>query len=577
MIRCRYLLLLTITYTVTALLGTSSAYSPAILATGQRWHRTSKCPVLAGTRDSELTDEIDHLITMRSEARSSGDYATADAIMEQIQGIELPSVVRLLIEDIPRAKGGGSTWKLFANNEAMEMEQGPTVLQMAHMALGNAASMCRSETAIDSVVDRAIQRLRNWKTVQDAIQGDEGKLLEIVSNGQSAEHICLPAWNAVDQELRGRKAADAAFWFALAGSKDTELFDLLAEVCYKEIMRFRDRPSCRIKDLLAILDRLAIAGVRHHPHLEKAVQEVATDDQSVSMDMHSERCALKIWKFSTKQKKQASFLSTAVKHWEQTPGASELPSNATQSTVHRSGDIDWSTVFNDPHRPLIIDVGCGYGVSLLGLSNLPEWSDCNLLGADLSSLATGYASGIAHRWGMDDRLNFLCADVQQLLPRLLNYPGEIRMIMIQFPTPYRLEEDIQDAEKTQGNTQLPKSPTDGFMVSLGLLETCRQLLGRSGGHGSLLLQSNCEDVAVYMRNMAMGVGFGLCTESFRASIDEDPTQRGQRYIAMGGDRALGEGWEAGPVLPPKGRTETEIACILNGTPVHRARLRVPVI
>ena len=60
--------------------------------------------------------------------------------------------------------------------------------------------------------------------------------------------------------------------------------------------------------------------------------------------------------------------------------------------------------FDDMMRPLVVDVGCGFGVSLLGLAALEclqsEGSDSimekrgyNYLGCDLSSHCISYASG----------------------------------------------------------------------------------------------------------------------------------------------------------------------------------------
>ena len=36
---------------------------------------------------------------------------------------------------------------------------------------------------------------------------------------------------------------------------------------------------------------------------------------------------------------------------------------------------DWLAMFEDPSRPLVVDVGCSMGVSLLGLASLPHDDD----------------------------------------------------------------------------------------------------------------------------------------------------------------------------------------------------------
>jgi hypothetical protein len=98
--------------------------------------------------------------------------------------------------------------------------------------------------------------------------------------------------------------------------------------------------------------------------------------------------------------------------------------------------------------------------------------------------------------------------------------------------------------------------------------------------GKLLLQSNCEDVAVWMISKAWSMegGYSLLTQPELQPDPKSPSvapripQRTADWIAMGGERADGPGWYKNPLLPRQGATETEIACILNGTPVHRCVL-----
>jgi len=52
-----------------------------------------------------------------------------------------------------------------------------------------------------------------------------------------------------------------------------------------------------------------------------------------------------------------------------------------------------------------------------------------------------------------------------------------------------------------------------------------------------------------------------------------PTKHTLDWIAMGGERAARTGWFQQSVLALTGRTETDIACMLNETPVHRCMLR----
>mmetsp|Transcript_36664 Transcript_36664/g.37099 ORF Transcript_36664/g.37099 Transcript_36664/m.37099 type:complete len:130 (-) Transcript_36664:120-509(-) len=111
--------------------------------------------------------------------------------------------------------------------------------------------------------------------------------------------------------------------------------------------------------------------------------------------------------------------------------------------------------------------------------------------------------------------------------------------------------------------------------------------------GKLLLQSNCEDVAVWMRNLAcQSVGFSALNDIVNDDNDNDIPppyvdkeidivssqeripQRTLNYVAMGGERASGRGWFQRGILHSEGATETEVACAINGTPLHRCLLKV---
>jgi SAM-dependent methyltransferase len=491
-------------------------------------------------------------------------------------------------------------------------------------------------------------------------------------------------------DLRGRTAADAAFWFALAGaivpsseddSKDTtdknnsdnHLFSYLVQIATSELERFGNRPTCRSKHIWHIVERFAAAAILPPSHpkmkqlhvvaydlLQKKREEVQqtpptsperSDDaleqlRQHTFSLHSDRPLLLLWKFSTKQRKQRAFLDSAAKHWQKEltephlaggeNGDANFVSNTDdilQESTPENDDglaIDWKSIYNDTSRPLVVDVGCGMGVSPLGLASLnpqiddsttvfmggvhgtTDWKSCNFAGVDLSRLAIGFAEGVAHRWDLTHKLHFFAMPAEELLEQVIqSYPGPISVITIQFPTPYRLitktlassdsltedRDDDNDARNKeddenepivdddfQGNSQLPADAKKGFMVTDELLCQAYRALSPHE-NGRLLLQSNCEDVAVSMRDMALETaGFQICddndTNTNAASIPNNTplepyrlTQRTERYAAAGGKRAEGKGWNSSRILPRQGSTETEVACELNGTPVHRCLLR----
>jgi tRNA G46 methylase TrmB len=534
--------------------------------------------------------QIEDWVHQRGEARWLGDYAAADAVREQLNDPSLlPAGLSLVLEDVPRSRGGGSHWSLeyvVSPEQISKAEPGPTVLQLAHAALGLAvsASQTRQDFEVERtrLVQQAKGRLAAWLGIQEKLKKGVS-LVDCTST--DAERTAL--WWTVAQELRGRKSADAAFWFSMAGVSDPVLYDSLLDVSLQEVARFGYRPSCRTKDLWAVVDRLAAAGV---PPTERAIKTFsaicsAREDRVMALDeimsrwnLHTDSCALLVWKFSTRQRKQRDFLATAARHWQSQHSGTSEPAAASAPATREPPSYDWSQIFCDPHRPLVIDVGCGMGLSLLGLASLDdshEWQNCNLLGVDLSSLAIGYARGLAHRWGLVSTLHFADDSAEHLLEAVLqSYPGPVRQVLIQFPTPYRLLPANGD-DDYKGNTQLPKNTADGFMVSSGLLKQVASVLRKS--RGTLLLQSNCEDVAVYMYQAAVQDANmkGVLSENPRRSMLSETTQRTQTWLAQQGtkvDRACGPVWCDAPVLPKVCRTETEVCCTLNKTPVHRCLL-----
>jgi hypothetical protein len=579
-------------------------------------------------------------------------------------------------------------------------DTGPTILQLAHAALGlavhtsstfhikslNATSMTQSSQStmskiieerttkqLQKLVEQAHDRLDKMYSVQD----DEALYKyrteddpTMLSSSQQQEEPSLLTKALLRYELGGRMAADAAFWFALAGIDESvaessseergcvgvsnrrqrqPLLDRLASVAAIELQRYGFRQKRRDKDILQLVERFAAAGVRHHPDLERVVSEclqqkqqleTSTADETIGNDkindnnqkstpllrLHSDHSLFRLWKFSTRQKKQWTFLNAAKRHWEsqfehsnddflsgdQDDDSITLEAKMTTflsdcSTADTT--YDWDHVFNDTSRPLVVDIGCGMGVSLLGLASADyedrhmaedallssqlllssdgndggqlkrtsiAWSDCNFVGVDLGLLGLRYARGVSKRFDINHRLHFVCSPAEEFLLKLESYPGPIRLCMIQFPTPYRL-----DTGKG-GNSQLPASQNDGFMVTENLLRLTHSILLPHSG--KVLIQSNCEDVAVWMRNTAQNVIGFSCLEADYADLSRlanDSTsqeteirlpQRTIDWRNSGGEQADGQGWIQGPILHRSGRPETEVACTMTGTPIHRCIL-----
>ena len=615
--------------------------------------------------------QIDQLVQKRSISRWNGEYDAADEIRCSIDDIRIfiplsrilqevedqnqlesfsnimmhheGEVVgieyKVMVTDIPRTGGGGSYWELIPiHNEQLNDiidhdNKNDNILQLAHAALGMTVSA--SERGVE--VDKATMNNLICRTMDRLQALKQRKALSAFLPGASAASTA--------GELHGRKAADAILWFALAGyytSRDhensvgAELYNDLVHIVTEELQRFGMNSSCRAKDVLHIVERVAMAGIRgaatHRLYrvaaecLDVKLEKYATfsdsdvrdqvstntdtdadvilnaDEKDGSIDydgiirslrdssfgLHSDRSLLGLWRFSTRQRKQRAFFKNAARHFDGNYQVDEL----TLDDTLVSKQYDWSTMFKDPSRPLVVDVGCGMGVSLLGLASTQriydrdemhiDWSKCNFIGVDLSQLAIGYANSVCARWGMSDILNFIVDSAENCLVKITaSYPGRVELIMLQFPTPYRFPSITNDyvedsssniATSIGYNTQLPEgSESDDFMVTEKLLAQIHAILTKQ--EGRLLIQSNCEDVAVHMRSSSTKVGFQSITVSNPVTSLACVTQRARRWTEIGGERAIGRVWSQQPLLPVGGRTETEVACILDGKPVHRCLLR----
>lgn len=559
-------------------------------------------------------NEIETLVRQRSEARWEGNYALADELRDVIDQIcvtislnQLQSAVdlendleyKVVTTDLPRSQGGGSTWELQPVNNPLfnNAEKDDNVLQLAHAALGMVVSA--SERGVDvneEDLDRLVSRIEvRLQTLQK----------------RKAMSTFFPG-TAAAGEIHGRKAADAAFWLSLAGvnARDNFIYDELAQVAREELLRFGSNKSCRAKDVLHIVERFAMAGGTGSSVLQlynvaadclevkmmnnKTDSINDSDDGSINYNsiikslrkdstfgLHSDRSLLGLWRFSTRQRKQRVFFENAAKHFD---GRYWKEASTLHSASHdRSDQYDWSKLFKDAARPLVVDVGCGMGVSLLGLATAAsgatnddeiqiDWNECNFIGVDLSRLGIRFAKGVSERWELDN-LKFVVDPAEECIERLSSYPGPIKLAMIQFPTPYRYTEHSVDTEASvsQGyNAQLPEDSESGsFMVTEKLLCLIQRVLSRKQD-GRLLVQSNCEDVIVRMKDVAeTRAGFKAVEFTNSVASLDAVTQRAQRWVANGGDRAIGKSFSSLPLLPMIGRTETEVACSLDGKPVHR--------
>lgn len=102
------------------------------------------------------------------------------------------------------------------------------------------------------------------------------------------------------------------------------------------------------------------------------------------------------------------------------------------------------SLFTDPSLPLVVDVGCGFGATIIGLCSEQlkkisptDVESFNFLGCDMSATSILYASGIAERWGLRGQCAFLVSEGLSCLQWIKSeYPGLVDWILLQFPTPF---------------------------------------------------------------------------------------------------------------------------------------------
>ena len=417
------------------------------------------------------------------------------------------------------------------------------------------------------------------------------------------------------QEMQGRKFCDAAFELSLLGVADERIFDFLVQRQMLELARWGPRVSVRGLDVVKLLEKAACAGYpRGHAIYAQGAEllkgkldsELGGDTVSQllsspsSFSLSSRRPKLHLWKTLARQHKAG--------RQHIAPPPSQAPSALT---------------FADDSLPLVVDLGCGLGTSLLGIAERllgQRAASHNLLGFDLNEQSCRYATGIAHRWGAQGFLQVLCCDCEHGLDLVLEgYPGPVVTIMTLFPTPFRLEADADaEAEKEEeeeeevevegeeedallvgslgsgagaGNSQLPDKAA--FMWSPSMAIKCAALL-RAGGR--LLLQSNAEDVALFMREVVLSstalrapdlppqslldfVGQDEEGQEQQEWAEEVPVQseRQRRFLKANPDapRAAGRGWLKRAALPSFAQPETEVLCHLDKKPVFAHMFEFP--
>ena len=384
------------------------------------------------------------------------------------------------------------------------------------------------------------------------------------------------------------------------------IIETLAHIAALEIKRRSTKASRKAVEILMIIEKFAASGcgcfhrqgVCHYMEQLKEAAKLAlpksqnyenvtkeTMDGLSSLNLWSERSLLWLWR------KGHVFHKVSQRDFKIALALDDIL--VQYPTL--------SSLFDDPSLPLVVDVGCGLGVTLLGLASYTgpsdnskfhldlDWSNYNYLGADLSQTAIQWASSLALRNGISGRCKFLHTSTENILEYLINTNSNVKLVLLQFPTPYRLQEVLslnsnEDATHSPGegngcNTKLPLGPDDpSFMANPSILQNMVALLHKSNEVDKqdhyLLFQSNCEDVALYIYSNLLQMNLkAIDCIKYRRSFDGMCTSsRTKQWLEMHQNeidftRAVGKKWSDIPLIPI--RTETEVHSEYQRTPVQR--------
>jgi tRNA (guanine-N7-)-methyltransferase len=141
--------------------------------------------------------------------------------------------------------------------------------------------------------------------------------------------------------------------------------------------------------------------------------------------------------------------------------------------------LNWYDVYEDPTKPLMLDIGSGYGRFLLGLTQVE--TEKNGLGLEIRDPIIKRANEWSKHLGLHKRVHFVRSNATVSIATMLEtYPGPIELVSIQFPDPH-----------------FKKKHRKRRIVQESLV---RDIVRIIAPQGRILLQSDVLNVAVDMRD-----------------------------------------------------------------------------
>ena len=498
--------------------------------------------------------EIVALVERRRAARQAGDFKAADAIRN-----ELLHKHSMVVEDLPGGRSFARRRDVGPKRGAPPTRRDPSQIIETSLRNGGRDAAYLQATSVSQLANAALALVNDGETAQRDGTRVDAALRNLV---QAAHHRLRDVPASCPEVAAALAAANTAFTFALAGVVDTTLYNLLGDAI-ATTLRKRGR-KMKAANVMAALEKVAAAGLhRGHECFQVALELVAADraaghrlgfantksvrqlERAGALSTFDDQPLLWLFRHATRQRKRRV---------QELPRLSvEAVQAAVTSPTHETRDASAQKVARlelDASCHDVLDIGCGFGVSLLGLAD--ELRDrtlrapqdhlrvgpidlssqhCRLFGFDLNSAATTFAQSAVRRLGLSTQhVHFVTATAEDALRWAgadLQSAQRPVSILLQFPTPFKIsdarrrqQEQEQEAQNDQnqsneaseheqnqrtssgsaninGNSQLP-GDNDAFMVNDRIVRMAVEAMRRRPG-GFLYLQSNVEDVAVAMR------------------------------------------------------------------------------
>ncbi|XP_031102767.1 phosphoglycerate kinase isoform X3 [Ipomoea triloba] len=152
-------------------------------------------------------------------------------------------------------------------------------------------------------------------------------------------------------------------------------------------------------------------------------------------------------------------------------------------------EMDWKSIYNDPDRPLVVDIGSGNGLFLFGMARRRK--DFNSLGLEINrKLVKRCLDHVSQ--SLMKNVHFVATNATSTFRSIISsYPGRLVLVSIQCPNP--------DFNKPEHRWR---------MLQRSLVEAIADLLA-SGG--KVFLQSDIEEVAIRMKEEFSKYGKGKLT------------------------------------------------------------------